>query len=142
MSGQSKSFWWAIGSAIAAVLGSFGPWAKVLGFITVSGTDGDGWYVILAAGIAAALIVERQRRGLGHWPIYVAIASSVIASLIAIYDWSNLSRVANESGLISAGWGIYLATLGSISLAAACIKLALEARSDTRQAPEVPQART
>ena len=31
------------------VLGAFGPWAKVLGVISVSGTDGDGWLVIIAA---------------------------------------------------------------------------------------------
>ena len=140
MSSQQKVFWWAIGSAIIAVIGSFGPWAKVLGVISVSGTDGDGWIVIVLALVAAGLILLRQQRGSGLWAVAVAFVAAAIAAGTAIYDWNNLNGVADASGLVDAGWGIYLAALGSVSLALACIGLLLEGRSRAQAAPITPAA--
>ena len=128
---------------MVAVIGSFGPWAKVLGVISVSGTDGDGWIVIVAVLLALGLLFLRQQRSLGLWPIVVAAIAAVIAAATAIYDWSDLNSVADASGLVDAGWGIYLAAIGSVSLVLACIGLAVETRSSKasgREAtPDVPQ---
>jgi hypothetical protein len=139
MTSYPKSFWWAMASAAVAVLGSFGPWAKVLGIISVSGTDGDGWLVIVAVLVAVALIIVRERRDLRLWSLLLAAVAGGLAAATAIYDWTNLSRVANETGFIEAGWGIYLATFGSVSLVLACIGLGFETRKATEPVPEVPQ---
>ena len=85
------------------------------------------------------LIILRERRRTGVWPIVVALIAAVIAAGAAIYDWSDLNRVASETGLIDAGWGIYLATIGSISLALACIGLLVETRSREEPVPEISQ---
>jgi hypothetical protein len=135
MAEQPKSFWWAIASAGAMVVGGFGPWARVLGVISVSGTDGDGWIVIVAALVAAGLIFLQQRRRMGIWPFVVALLAAVIASVTTIYDWTDLNHVADQTGLIHAGWGIYLATSGSVSLALACVGLLVEAPRMTEAPP-------
>jgi hypothetical protein len=43
-----KTFWWAVASIVLMLVGAFGPWAKVLGLVTVNGTDDgkDGWVVV------------------------------------------------------------------------------------------------
>ena len=134
MSGQPKSLWWAIASAAVAVIGSFGPWAKVLGVISVSGTDGDGWIVIVMALVAAGLLYLRQRRNLGVWPIVVAFIAAAIAAGTAIYDWSDLNSIADSTGLVGAGWGIdHGRDWRRETLALACVGLALETRSRRRR---------
>ena len=139
MASQRKSFWWAVASAAVMVLGSFGPWAKVLGIISVNGTDGDGWIVIVAAIVAIGLITLRERRGLRLWSLILAAVAGALAAATAIYDWTDLNRVADETGLVDAGWGIYLATIGSVSLVLACIGLGFETRTGSEPAPETPQ---
>jgi hypothetical protein len=99
-----------------------GPGQRFLGVIKVNGTD-DGWIVIVAALVAAGLVFLRQRRGWNLLPILVAELAAVVAAGVAIYDWNNLGQIIDESGLIQAGWGIYVATIGSVSLALACIGL-------------------
>lgn len=133
---QSKSFWWAIGSAAAMVLGAFAPWARVLGFLSVNGTDGDGWVVIGAAIVAVGVIVLRQRRGRGLWPFVVTFLAAVVAAAVAIHDWTDIHGFAGETeGLVDTAWGIYLATIGSVSLGLSSIALAVETRT---HAPKTP----
>jgi hypothetical protein len=126
-------------SAAVAVLGSFGPWAKVLGIISVNGTDGDGWLVIVATLVAVALVILRERRGLRVWSLILAAVAGGVGAATAIYDWTDLSRVADELGIVDAGWGIYLATFGSVSLVLACIGLGFETRTASEPVPEVPR---
>jgi hypothetical protein len=116
---------WAAASIVAMVVGSLGTWAESKPFgESVRGTEGDGWAVIGCAVIALVLILyhEGRRRGIG--PLLVALLAALIASWAAIYDWTDLHRVASQfPGLIQSAWGIYVATIGSVSLAAACIAL-------------------
>jgi hypothetical protein len=141
MANEPRSFWWAIASCVLMLLGGFGPWARIFGVISVNGTDGDGWIVIIAAVIAAGLIVLRQRRALGRWPLIIALLAAVIAAATAIYDWTDLNRVADQLGIIHAGWGIYVSTIGSCSLVLACIGLLLERPRPAREvAPAAPQS--
>ena len=81
-----------------------------------STAGGDGWIVIVAAVVAAALILMRQQRGWRIWALVLALLAATIAAATSIYDWNDLNRVADETGLIHAGWGIYLATIGSATL--------------------------
>jgi MYXO-CTERM domain-containing protein len=129
MENAQKSFWWAVGSCAAMLLGGFGPWARVFGFVSVSGTDaGDGWFVVLAALLAGGLIIFRQRRRLATWPVVVALLAALIALAVAIYDWTDLNHIADRTGIVSPGWGIYVSTLASASLALACVALLVEKR--------------
>ena len=121
MTRQQALFWWVVGSAALMVVGSFGPWAKVLGF-TVSGTDGsnDGWLVVAIAVSAGAVFLwkrETARAGLS------AIVGGVLGAAVAMYDRSNLKDAASGSGelgeLVQVGWGLNLALVASISLAIA-----------------------
>lgn len=140
MDSYPKSFWWALASCGVMVLGAFGPWARVLELVNVSGLDGgDGWFVLVAALIAAGFILLRQNRGLGLWPLLVALLAAAIAAAVAIYDWTDLNSVADRTGLVHAGWGIYLATIASCSLVLACIGLHLERRPAGQQ-PVAPPA--
>lgn len=122
-------FWWVVGSAALMVVGSFGPWAHVLG-LAVSGTDGsnDGWFVVAAATIAAAAFVwqrETARAGVA------AIMGGALGAIATVYDWSNLRDAAAESAeladLIEVGWGLQLALVASISLALAGVVWTLKA---------------
>jgi len=120
---------WASASVAAMVVGSLGTWARIdaLG-VSAKGTDGDGWTLIVTGGIALTLIVfhDRRRRGIG--PLLVALLGALIASASVIYDWADLHRVASHwHGLIQSGWGIYVAAVGSVSLAAACLALIVAA---------------
>ena len=121
MTRQQALFWWVVGSAALMVVGSFGPWAKVLGF-SVSGTDGsnDGWFVVAIAVIAGGVFLwqrETTRAGLA------AIAGGVLGASIAIYDRANIDDAASDAGefgeLVQVGWGLNLAMVASISLAIA-----------------------
>lgn len=113
---------WGLVSAIVMVIGSFGPWAKVLGLITVNGTDdgGDGWVVIVAAAVGAvALLLWRVRSR--RWLILTVIAAAA-GLATTIYDRVDLEGTTDGldvGSLVDAAWGIYVAMIGSASLALA-----------------------
>ena len=136
---QPKSFWWAIASGIVMVVGGFGPWARVLGLVSLNGTEGDGWIVIGAAVVALAVILLRQRLEHGLWLLILAFVAAVIGAVTAIYDWNNISGFANESGIVETAWGVYFAAVGSVSLALASVGLALETRVPKRRVTGVPR---
>lgn len=108
---KDLTFWVLVGSAVLVFIGSFLPWAKVsvLGFSgTVNGTEGDGVLTIilgLGIGVAAGLL----RTGLVKPASIVALASSAIAGLIALYDMINIDQFGD--GYIagaSIGFGLLL----------------------------------
>jgi len=139
MANSPKTFWWVVASCGLMILGSFGPWARVLGIVSVNGTDGgDGWIVIVAAVIAGGLLILKQTKGLGWWPVLVALLAAILAAATSLYDWTDLKHVADQTGLISAGWGIYLATIGSFSLTAACVGYYLETRGPIEEPVSPP----
>jgi hypothetical protein len=118
-------FWWGLVSALVMAIGAFGPWAKILGLVTVNGTDngGDGWVVIVGAvlgGIAFALWRAWSR----NWLVVSALAAAA-ALATTIYDRVDLERTTangvDVGSLIDAGWGIYIAMLGSLSLGIASV---------------------
>ena len=115
---------WGFVSTIVMVIGSFGPWAKVLGVITVNGTDGggDGWVVIVAAAVGAvALLLWRVRSR--RWLILTVIAAAA-GLATTIYDRVDLEGTndgVDLGALVDASWGIYVAMIGSASLAVASI---------------------
>ena len=126
---------WAAASVAMMVIGSLVTWARVdrifgSGSDSFRGTDGDGWTLIGAGLIALGLIAYHERRKRGIGPLLIALLAALIASAAVIYDWADLHRVASDwPGLVHSGWGIYVATVGSVSLAAACVALIVTARA-------------
>jgi hypothetical protein len=115
-------------SALLMIVGGFGPWAKVLGVITIDGTDDgkDGWIVVAAAGVAIALLVVlafTRRR----WLALIPLLAGVVAAATTGYDISDISSVGGGR-LASAEWGIYLSLIASIGLALASLAAIFELR--------------
>jgi len=133
--------WGAIASAVVAAVGGFGPWASVLDVVSVHGTDGDagGWWVIGAAIVAVMLLVLQDRKHMGAAPALVALLAALIASTVAISNWVDLRRTTDELGFIESEWGIYLATIGSVALVAACIALVVTSPPTGIPGPAPPQ---
>jgi hypothetical protein len=115
---------WGLVSAVVMVIGSFGPWATVLGLVTVNGTDdgGDGWVVIVAAAVGAvAMLLWRLRSR--RWLILAVIAGAA-GLATTIYDRIDIEGTTDGvdvGALVDADWGIYVAMIGSASLVAAAI---------------------
>jgi hypothetical protein len=114
---QALFICWVLGSAAAMVIGAFGPWMKL--FRTSSrGIDGlnDGWLVVIAAVAGgAAFLWKRDPASAG-----VALGCGCFGGAVAIYDrWLLGDTAEGTDGLIQVGWGVNLAVIASISLAAA-----------------------
>jgi hypothetical protein len=111
--------WFGIAAAAAMIVGSFGPWAKVL-FASVSGTDGanDGWLVVIAALIGGACFILYSRRPGLLLPLVAAIAGGA-GTVVTIYDRRNLTSADDGSeftGFVQVGWGMNLAMSASVAL--------------------------
>jgi hypothetical protein len=113
------------------IVGSFGPWARAL-FVTVSGVDGDGWFVILAAiGALAALYVGASRPQRRLAAIGACVVAGAAALGVVIYDAQDIfgdqgiseDDLFGSADLVSPGWGIWMAGLASASLVLAGITL-------------------
>jgi hypothetical protein len=116
--------WWGLLSAVVMVIGSFGPWAKVLSLVTVNGTDdgGDGWVVIGAAAVGVVALLLWRMRSRGWLIVTVLAAGAGLAT--TIYDRIDLEGTTEGvdiGSFVDASWGIYVAMLGSASLALAAI---------------------
>jgi hypothetical protein len=95
--------WIALGAGIAAVIGSFMPWAKVsapiLGTITMSGVDGsDGW-ITAGLGLLLVLYAGMSLRGL-HTPVVVPILAGLAAlGLLGVGAWKIADLQATETAM-------------------------------------------
>jgi hypothetical protein len=127
LGGKTRTFWWALASCVLMGVGALGPWITVLG-ISISGTEGDGWIVLLAALLAAGLVIWHDRNP-QLWKLLLAGLAAVAAFATGAYDWSEIETIAGEAeeleGLfdlsVSVGWGLMLCTVASISLGAALV---------------------
>lgn len=112
---------WALASASFMLIGAFGPWAKVLGVVSVNGTDADhhGWFVIAFALLGALLLfATRTSRAAGTWAVLAGLAGAAIT----IHDHHRLASAISKGGpiaqaFVSVGWGLDLAMVASVSLA-------------------------
>ena len=125
-------------SLILMVVGAVGPWAKVLGVVTINGTTGgrDGWIVIVAAAVAllVLIVVAATRR---RWLALIPLLAGAAAGATTAYDIVDINSLY-QGRVASAQWGIYLALAGSIGLMAASIGAILEIRRTPRAAMAAP----
>jgi len=134
----SKRALWVGASLVLMVIGAVGPWAKVLNLITINGTDGgrDGWIVIGAAAFAAILLLVYSRRR-KRWLLVLTVLAGLLGAGTAAYDTVDIgSRFSGSSfgggGVISVGWGLYVALIGSVSLVAAALALGFRPAAGAR----------
>jgi hypothetical protein len=132
-----KSLLAALVGLILMVVGAVGPWASVLGVLTINGTDDgkDGWIVIVAAALAAVLIglsAFTRRR----WLLLLAVLAAASGAATAAYDIGDIKTLAPSEGgrAVDTEWGIYLALVGSIVVAGACFAAFFQARRLTAPA--------
>jgi hypothetical protein len=132
-----RSLLGALVGLVLMVVGAVGPWASVLGILTINGTDDgkDGWIVIAAGALVAVFLVPfaiTRRRWLLLPPVLAAAAGAVTAG----YDISDIKSLAPSEGgrAIDTEWGIYVALAGSIVVAVACVVAFFEARRLTAPA--------
>lgn len=110
-------------AALVVVIGAFLPWAKVMGFISIAGTDGDGMYT-LAAGVVGIFCCVVKKV-----PIWVTLILGLVVVGVIGYDGYNLlamndaaSSVATEENpfaamaQVSIGIGAYATVLGGIGM--------------------------
>lgn len=129
---QPRIFWWAAISAGLMIVGSFGPWARAF-IVTVSGVDGDGWLVILAAVAAlVALYFGANRPRLRRVSILVCALAGAAGLAVVLYDGNDIfgdqstgdeDDLFGGTDLVTPGWGIWMAGLASASLLFASIAL-------------------
>lgn len=115
--------WIAVAAAIAAVVGSVGPWVEAT-FATTDGLDGDGW-MTLAFG-AAALALLLLTRGEAHRDAALALlALGVATAAVAIFHIIDLARtdfgVLEDS--VAPGWGAVLTAVAGLILAGGALVL-------------------
>jgi hypothetical protein len=110
------------------IVGALGPWAKALGIVSVSGVDGDGWFVVAAAVVAAFLLWRHAQAG-GRGPLVGIIVAGAVAAavcaidLIDIQSKSSTEFFGEDVDVIDPAWGIYACLLGSGALIVATIRL-------------------
>ncbi|TYB40247.1 hypothetical protein FXF50_00440 [Micromonospora sp. AP08] len=137
--------WIVLAAGIAAVIGSFMPWAKVtapiLGSMSLSGTDGtDGWIVVVLGVVVAAyggLSLRRQNVpvvapilaglaalalfGIGVWKIVdlQATEAQMRESMSGGDDPLGIGKAISAVTQVSVGAGLWLLTLAGLVGAAA-----------------------
>jgi hypothetical protein len=128
MSGRNKVAIWAAASAGLMVVGALGPWVKAFGFVSVSGTDGDG-VIVLIAGlfVGGAVLLQRERTRI--WVAAIGILAALLGATTAIYDIANIKSVAGNAAA-TVGWGLWLDVLASISAVVALLVFAWAGRAE------------
>jgi len=118
---------WALVSAGLMAIGAFGPWMTALTVISVSGWDVQHGKaeVLLAIALLGALAVF-LRRGTssdGTWALIAGLAGAALTGYEHHHITSAIGSAAPQyetfaHALIHVGWGLDVALVGSLSLAA------------------------
>lgn len=127
-------------SAVFLTIAAFGPWASVVGVISVSGMDDNGVLILplaVVAGIGAiAYIVRLETR---IWLAGIMLVAFGLAAFIAAIDWVTIADEGYEPlANASVGWGVQLAAvsaaLGALFSFAALMDWALAPDSSRERA--------
>lgn len=124
-------FVWALVSAVAMVIGAFGPWVTALGLISVNGWDVQkkeaGILIVLALLAAVAAFTRRASATSGSVATFTGLGGLILTFWEHHRITSALAGAASESesqsfihfdvgAIIHVGWGLDLALLASASL--------------------------
>jgi Short C-terminal domain len=119
--------WLGIASAVAMVIGAFGPWGKALtafGSVSISGTDGsnDGWLVVGAAVLGTVALVAASRRKSVFLAVFIGLLG-VGSAGVCLIDRQEIEGFETDSVLGGAGWGLNLALVASLCLGVFALSL-------------------
>jgi hypothetical protein len=115
----SVLFWVAAVAAAAMVVGGLGTWATTLGF-SASGTESDGWIVIVAGGLVAVGMVSTHRRSFAGRGTVVSLL--LAGGAVAVTSVHDINHIANgyggafSQGVLNPGWGIYMSLAAGFAL--------------------------
>ena len=102
--------------AAGMAAGAFGPWlaGKLSGDATGITLGGDGWILVVAAGLAILpLLVRAERGGAGIWALLMAAGGGLV--LLVHNQQAHMDGFKN-------GWGLYVAAGGCAVLALAGVQ--------------------
>jgi hypothetical protein len=108
------TIWVGIAGVAAAFVGAFLPWVTTP-FGSVSGTQGDGLFILIGAAIVAAVFgIAAKRRALGRG---MAIPVALVGALMAAISIYHVVTIRDElMGLGSPGIGLYMCAAGSLAI--------------------------
>ena len=118
------------------VIGSFGPWARALGIVSVSGTDGDGW-IVIAAGVVVAIALVRQAGSRTRRPFIAAAVAGALGIAVTAVDLAELADKGSADlfgetlKFVEPAWGIYVALVGSIVVTGFAVLALVRGRART-----------
>lgn len=131
-------FRWVLVSAAVLALGSIGTWATALGAISAGGLSGGGRYTLIVAIFVAVLMVDMDWRGHAKWLLQRRLGTMVVLAIVAVIICVlNLADIQKSGlgGVVTPGWGLYLATVAAISLVVGTWTVRAQHRLALRQAP-------
>jgi hypothetical protein len=128
-------FWIAAVGVVLVFLGLIGPWAKIIGLlsVSVSGLDTDDGKIVAVLALAAlaflALYAFRERK---PWPLVAAGLCGVVMTATAVYDLvdisSSVDEVQSEFASASVGWGLYVTVLGGLGVCVGSLLTIIQSR--------------
>ncbi|MBA3717745.1 MAG: hypothetical protein H0W87_05925 [Actinobacteria bacterium] len=131
--------------AILTIVGAIGTWATgdVLKH-AVAGTDANrGKTVAIAAGVALVLLAVTAWKGL-RWTAILAAIAGLVSFGLTVWTLSNINKFVGDDQsqfAIGKGWGIWVATIGSLVLVLAALLAAfMKERAARVEAPAAPPA--
>jgi hypothetical protein len=111
---------------VLTIIGAIGPWATI-GDLSFAGTDANrGKTVAIAAGVGLLLLALAGWKNL-RWAAMLAAVAGLISFGLSIWTLASIGGFVEASaGLaVGRGWGIWLATIGSLVLVVASFLAAL-----------------
>jgi hypothetical protein len=114
-----------LGGALT-IIGAIGTWATI-GPLSFSGTDANrGKTVAIAAGVGLLLLALAGWKNL-RWAAMLAAVAGLISFGLAIWTLAAIGGfVGSPAGVpVGRGWGIWIATIGSLVLVIASFMAAL-----------------
>ncbi len=121
LTAQPSTFWAAALACVLMIVGGLGTWATALGFVSISGTHGDGWIVVGAGALGLASLWGYAMDGRAL-TLLAAVAFGVVGGGTSGYDLHKIVGVGatdlfgKQFQLVHAGWGIYMALGASVVL--------------------------
>lgn len=122
--------------ALAIIIGSFGPWARVW-VVTANGLDGDGKITIVLGILALVGVLTRVRQpDRRAWISIGLVGGFGVAAAIGGYDWSNIDSALSDlednpfAANASVGWGLQLLTISAVIGAILAFVEMIGARND------------
>jgi hypothetical protein len=107
----------ALLGGIIMVAGSLGPWATA-GFISVSGTQGDGKITLVAGAVALIFTVLMSTNKGGALSAAVAVLAALVGGGAGVVDLKHVQgTLQGLGGVGSVGWGLYAVIAGAALVA-------------------------